>query len=36
LATDAKRFVAQCHVCLANKASRVSKETPSATLTRTL
>ena len=28
LATDAKIFVAQCHVCLSNKASRVSKETP--------
>ncbi len=28
LATDAEIFVAQCHVCLSNKASRVSKETP--------
>ena len=28
LVVDATAFVAQCHVCLSNKASRVSKQTP--------
>jgi hypothetical protein len=28
MTTDAARFVAQCHVCLSNKHSRVSTQVP--------